>query len=65
MNDGSRKNNRFLIAIAIFGILIELAAVALLASKRITVPFAMPMIIVGMFMAFVPLFAASRRARRG
>lgn len=64
MDAGPKKNNRFLIAIAFLGIALELVAIALLASKRISVSFAMPLIIVGMFTAFVPIFAVARRARR-
>jgi hypothetical protein len=64
MNEGGRKNNRWLIAIALFGIALELVAIGLLASRRISVPIAMPIIIVGMFTAFVPIFAVARRARR-
>ena len=58
------RDNRIPIAIAIVGIAIELVVVFLLASKRLHMTFATPLIIVGMFMAFVPMFVAARRARR-
>lgn len=64
MADGGGRNNRFLIMIALLGIVLELVAIGLLASRRITVSVAMPLIIVGMFTAFVPIFAVSRRAKR-
>jgi hypothetical protein len=57
-------NKRLAIGIAITGILIELAAIVLLASKQISMPVATPLIITGMFMAFVPVFVVARRARR-
>lgn len=64
MAAGGRKNNRLLIGIALLGIAIELVAIVLLAGRRISVSFAMPLIIVGMFTAFVPIFTVARRARR-
>ena len=64
MNGERPKNNRALFAIAALGIAIELVAIVLLATERVTTPIAMAMIPVGMFMAFVPIFAISRRARR-
>ena len=59
-----KSNNKLVLAIAVLGILMEGTAIALLASKRIAMPVATPLIIVGMFMAFVPLFVLARRARR-
>lgn len=59
-----RTSNKLLIAIATAGILLELLAIALLAAKEISFSVAMPLIIVGMFMAFVPVFVATRRARK-
>ena len=58
------RDNRIPIAIGIAGILIEAVTVYLLASKRMPPAYAQPLIIVGMFMAFVPVFVAARRARR-
>ena len=57
-------NKRLAIGIAVIGILIELTAIMLLASKRISMPIATPLIITGMFMAFVPVFVVARRSRR-
>ena len=59
-----RPENRMPIAIGVIGILIELTAVFLMASKRLAPAYATPLIIVGMFMAFVPIFVMARRARR-
>ncbi|HVR43596.1 MAG TPA: hypothetical protein VMS56_09130 [Thermoanaerobaculia bacterium] len=52
------------IAAAVAGIVIELLAIALLAGGWIAFPVALPMIIVGMFLAFVPMFAVMRSKRR-
>lgn len=60
----AKRNNRIPIAIAVVGILIELIAIGLLGADRITMATASPLIIVGMFMAFVPIFVAARRAKR-
>jgi hypothetical protein len=57
-------SKRLVIGIAVVGILLELTAILLLASKRITMPVATPLIITGMFMAFVPIFVVARRSRR-
>ena len=58
------RDNRIPIAVAIAGIVFEIVAIYLLATKRVTMAVAQPLIIVGMFMAFVPIFVAARRARR-
>ena len=63
MDEPSRKR-RFQIALAVAGILIEGIAIALLASKRISPTFATPIILAGMFMAFVPMFAVARARRK-
>ncbi|HYH09176.1 MAG TPA: hypothetical protein VEK11_19160 [Thermoanaerobaculia bacterium] len=57
-------NKSLIIGIALAGIALELTAIVLLASKRITMPVATPLIITGMFLAFVPVFVVARRARR-
>ena len=59
-----QRDNRLPIAIALVGIVIELVTVYLLASKRLDFTYGQPLIIVGMLMAFVPLFVVARRARR-
>lgn len=58
-----QSNKRFLIAIAVIGIFIELAAVGLMAAKAIPVALGVPIIIVGMFLAMIPMFALSRMRR--
>ena len=64
MAEPRKSNNALVIGIAVVGIVIEGTAIALLASKRVPVSTATPLIIAGMFMAFVPLFVLARRARR-
>jgi len=63
MAEPSRKR-RFQITLAVAGIVIEGIAIALLASKQISPTFATPIILAGMFMAFVPMFAVARSKRR-
>lgn len=63
MHDVKKRSNKIPIAIAIFGITLELVAIWLLASKRIPMATASPLILAGMFLAFVPIFVAARRAR--
>lgn len=58
-----KPSNKIPIAIAIVGILIELVAIVLLASKRVSVPVGMPLVMAGMLMAFVPVFVLARRAK--
>lgn len=58
------RTKRFAIAIAAAGIVIELTAIALLASERLPPAAAIPLIVIGMFMAFVPIFMATRARRR-
>ncbi|HEX8616516.1 MAG TPA: hypothetical protein VF911_02915 [Thermoanaerobaculia bacterium] len=62
MND--RRSKVFAIAVALVGIAIELIAIVLLARKSIGSAVAVPMIITGMFLAFVPVFFVARRFRR-
>lgn len=57
-------NKQLSVVIAVIGIALEITAIVLLAQKRITTGFAMPMIIAGMFLAFVPVFVVARRAKR-
>lgn len=63
-NVAGPTGKRIALTAAVCGILLELAAVALLAGHRLTVNAAMPLMIFGMFLAFVPLFVVSRNARR-
>ena len=57
-------NKGRLILLAVIGLLIELVTIILLASNRIQVVWAMPLVIVGMMLAFVPIFVVTRRAKR-
>lgn len=63
MADERRQANKRLIFIAVCGILIELTAIALVAGEKISGAVATPLIIVGMCMAFAPVFVLSRRRR--
>lgn len=58
------RNNLVPILLAVFGIAVEAVAIWLLASKRIPITIATPLIIAGMFLGFVPIFVVARRARR-
>ena len=55
---------RMAAVIGILGIAIELVAIWLLATKRVAIPIAMPVLIAGMFIAFVPMFVMARNRRR-
>lgn len=59
----SDRARRLTIIVALIGIVLELVAIALLAAQRIAYPMALPMIVVGMFLAFVPIFVLTRRRR--
>lgn len=58
------RNKRTAIILGVTGIAIEVIAVLLLAQKRITPTFGIPLVIAGMFLAFVPLFVLARMRRR-
>lgn len=58
------RQKRFAAMLGILGIAIELVAIALLASKQISTTYAMPLVIAGMFIAFVPMFVMARNRRR-
>ena len=62
--ESPRRRNAIPIAIAVIGIVIELIAIVLISSKRLSTSAGTPFVIVGMFMAFVPVFVLARRARR-
>jgi hypothetical protein len=61
---GRKRHNKTAIAIAIAGILLEVIAIALLASKRVPVSAGMPMVLAGMLLAFVPVFVLARRGKQ-
>ena len=64
MAEPGNKGRSTALMIAVAGIAIEMVAIWLLRSGRIATPVAMPILIVGMFMAFVPAFALIRSRRR-
>jgi pilus assembly protein TadC len=57
-------NRKLAITVAVLGIAVEIVALYLLGQKRITTGAAVPIIIAGMFLGFVPIFVVARRARR-
>ena len=61
--EGRPRGNRIPIILAVAGIAIELVAVALLATKTLPPTFGVPLVMAGMFLAFVPVFVLARRAR--
>lgn len=61
MDKPTNRGRALSIAIAVFGIAIELIAIFLLASDRVGGQIATPLIIFGMLLAFAPMFLASRR----
>jgi uncharacterized membrane protein len=58
------RQKRLAAIIGLVGIAIELVAVALLAMKRLPTNIGIPIVVAGMFIAFVPMFVMSRNARR-
>ncbi len=64
MTEESKSNKKLFIIIAVVGILLELVVIILLASERITVAVAMPLLIIGMFVAFAPIVMGSIKSKR-
>ncbi len=64
MADQSRPRNRPLIILAIAGILIQLITIVLLVSGRVAVPVGMLLVIVGLFMATLPMVIAGRKSQK-
>ncbi len=58
------QSKRTAIILGIIGIAIEVIAVMLLAQKRIPTTYGIPLVVAGMFLAFVPLFVLARMRRR-
>ena len=58
------QSKRTAIILGVVGIAIEVIAVVLLAQKQISPTFAIPLVVAGMFLAFVPLFVLARMRRR-
>lgn len=59
-----QSKQRTAIILGIIGIAIEVIAVMLLAQKRIPTTYGIPLVVAGMFLAFVPLFVLARMRRR-
>ena len=58
------QSKRTAIILGLIGIAIELIAVVLLAQKKIQTTYGIPLVVAGMFLAFVPLFVLARMRRR-
>ena len=58
------QNERTAIILGVLGIAVELVAVFLLAQKRIPTTYGIPLVVAGMFLAFVPLFVLARQRRK-
>ncbi|HET8772866.1 MAG TPA: hypothetical protein VFP80_03710 [Thermoanaerobaculia bacterium] len=58
------QSKRTAIILGVVGIAIEVIAVLLLAQKRIPTTYGLPLVVAGMFLAFVPLFVLARMRRR-
>lgn len=58
------RHKRLVAIIGVAGIVVEVVAVVLLATKRISPSVGTPIVIAAMLVAFVPLFTLSRSARR-
>jgi len=63
MNDWQRTKS-LAIRLAIFGILLELAGIFLITTKRLTSSQGTPILVIGMLLAFVPIFVIARKNRR-
>lgn len=59
-----QSKQRSAIVLGVIGIAIEVIAVMLLAQKRIPTTYGIPLVVAGMFLAFVPLFVLARMRRR-
>lgn len=64
MADESKPIKRLVIIMAVVGILLELIVIFLMASERVTVAVAMPLLIVGMFAAFAPMVMSNMKSKR-
>lgn len=59
------RNKRTAILLGAIGIAVEVIAVVLLAQKRLPTTYGIPLVVAGMFLAFVPLFVLARMRRHG
>ena len=57
------RSKRTAILLGVIGIAIEVIAVLLLAQKKIPTTYGIPLVVAGMFLAFVPLFVLARMRR--
>ena len=59
-----QRVSKALIGIAVVGILVQLVGIILLATERVPVARAVPLIIIGMFLAFVPIFGQLKYTKK-
>ena len=57
-------SKKLALVLAATGIAIELITVALMSSGRLSTRGAVPLMVIGMFLAFLPLFTAAVNARK-
>ena len=51
-----QRANKAQIGIAVTGLLVQLVGIFLMASERVPVRRAVPLLVMGMFLAFAPIF---------
>ena len=64
MAEQSGRSKRLFIIISVLGILLELIVIFLLASERISVAVAMPLLVVGILVAFAPIVMSNMKSKR-
>jgi hypothetical protein len=62
---GKSQTKIILIITAIFGLLLESAAIVLMVLKKLPFPTVMPVLIIGMFMALAPAIGISKLSKNG
>jgi hypothetical protein len=50
------RPKKALIGVAILGLLLQLTGIILMATERVPVARAVPLLVIGMFLAFAPIF---------
>ncbi len=64
MAEAPVPGKRLFIIMAVVGILLELIVISLLASERVSVAVAMPLLVVGILVAFAPIVMSSMKSKR-
>lgn len=61
MTQQSKHSKVLLYTVAVIGILMQVSAIVLMLGWDVSVALAVPLLIIGMFMAFTPLLALARK----